>query len=68
MCHFVFCFKFARIGGQLVIGNLFGLLLKMAIPGPEDIGIDLLTLADLLAPLATAFGNFPKLYNDRYKT
>ena len=44
------------MGGQLVIGNLFGLLTQMCIPGPEDVGVDLLLLADLLAPLATAIG------------
>ena len=51
-----FLLKFARMGGQLVIGNLFGLLTQMCIPGPEDVGVDLLLLADLLAPLATAIG------------
>ena len=44
------------MGGQLVIGNLFGLLTQMCIPGPEDVGVDLLILADILSPLATAFG------------
>ena len=48
--------SFARLCGQLVIGNLFGLLTRMCIPGPEDIGVDLLLLADLLAPFATAVG------------
>lgn len=48
--------SFARMGGQLVIGNLFGLLTQMCIPGPEDVGVDLLLVADLLAPLATAIG------------
>ena len=51
-----FLLKFARMGGQLVIGNLFGLLTQMCIPGPEDVGVDLLLVADLLAPLATAIG------------
>ena len=44
------------MGGQLVIGNLFVLLTQMCIPGPEDVGFDLLLLADLFAPLATAIG------------
>lgn len=48
--------SFARLGGQLVIGNLFGLLTRMCIPGPEDIGMDLLIVADLIAPFATALG------------
>ena len=46
------------MGGQLVIGNLFGLLTQMCIPGPEDVGVDLLLVADLLAPLATAIGKY----------
>ena len=48
------------MGGQLVIGNLFGLLTQMCIPGPEDVGVDLLLVADLLAPLATAIGMWKK--------
>ena len=31
-------------------------LTQMCIPGPEDVGVDLLLVADLLAPLATAIG------------
>ena len=50
------------MGGQLVIGNLFGLLTQMCIPGPEDVGVDLLLVADLLAPLATAIGKCTYVY------
>ena len=47
-----------RVLGQLIVGNVFGQLLLMSIPGPEDLnGLNLLLLADLLAPLATAIGN-----------
>lgn len=50
-------FSFARWIGQLIVGNVFGQLAMMSIPGPEDInGLDLLLLADLLAPAATALG------------
>ena len=52
------------MGGQLVIGNLFGLLTQMCIPGPEDVGVDLLLVADLLAPLATAIG---KVHDDPHR-
>ena len=41
----------------MIVGNVFGQLAMMSIPGPEDInGLDLLLLADLLAPAATALG------------
>jgi DnaJ family protein C protein 22 len=49
-------FQFARLGGQLIVGNLFGMLMAMSVPDPKDIGVDLLLVADLLAPAATAFG------------
>ena len=54
-----------RVLGQLIVGNVFGQLLLMSIPGPEDLnGLNLLLLADLLAPLATAIGNL-QLFNKR---
>jgi len=50
-------FSIMRVLGQLIVGNVFGQLLQMSIPGPEDLnGLDLLLVADLLAPLATAVG------------
>ncbi len=39
------------------MGNLFGMIVNMSVPEPEDIGgYDFLLLADLLAPAATALG------------
>jgi hypothetical protein len=32
------------------------MLMAMSVPDPKDIGVDLLLVADLLAPAATAFG------------
>jgi hypothetical protein len=50
-------FQISRCIGQLIVGNVFGQLVLMSIPGPEDLnGLNLLLLADLLAPMATALG------------
>ena len=50
-------FQFARLGGQLIVGNIFGQLAMMFLPDPEDIGgVNLLLLSDLLAPAASALG------------
>lgn len=50
-------FSFARLGGQLIVGNIFGQLAMMFLPDPEDIGgVNLLLLSDLLAPAASALG------------
>lgn len=49
-------FSFVRTCGQLIVGNLFGMLVNMAVPDPEDIGVNVLLLADILAPAATALG------------
>ena len=50
-------FQISRCLGQLIVGNVFGQLVLMSIPGPEDLnGLNLLLLADLLAPMATALG------------
>ena len=61
-CRFFFIvffpdFQISRCLGQLIVGNVFGQLVLMSIPGPEDLnGLNLLLLADLLAPMATALG------------
>ena len=50
-------FQISRCLGQLIVGNVFGQLVLMSIPGPEDLnGLNLLLLADLLAPMAIALG------------
>ena len=50
-------FQFMRVFGQLLVGNVFGQLIQMGIPGPEDLnGLDLLLLGDLIAPFFTALG------------
>ncbi len=50
-------FSFARAIGQLIVGNVFGQLAGMFIPGPEDLdGLDIIFVGDLLAPAATALG------------
>ena len=56
-------FSFMRFFGQLIVGNVFGQLAMMSIPGPEDLnGLDLLLVADLLAPAATAIGMYFHVY------
>ena len=55
--HILFFLQIVRCLGQLLVGNVFGQLVLMSIPGPEDLnGVNLLLLADLLAPFATALG------------
>eukprot|EP00096_Caligus_rogercresseyi_P011639 TRINITY_DN4649_c0_g1_i1.p1 TRINITY_DN4649_c0_g1~~TRINITY_DN4649_c0_g1_i1.p1 ORF type:complete len:369 (-),score=67.29 TRINITY_DN4649_c0_g1_i1:243-1298(-) len=46
----------SRIVGQFIVGNLFGVLIHLAIPDEEEIGFDLHYLKMLLIPMFTTFG------------
>merc|ERR1719367_2269474 len=51
--------KIVRLLGQLVVGNMFGVLIKMAFPDKEDElgpGIDLDTIKLFLSPAGAALG------------
>lgn len=48
--------KMARWLGMLVVGNMFGMLIAMAVPEKDELGIDLSLLAKCLVPLGCAFG------------
>ena len=51
--------KIVRLLGQLVVGNMFGVLCKMAFPGKEDElgpGVDLDLFSLLLSPAGAAIG------------
>lgn len=49
-------FSFVRFLGQLVLGNMFGILITIGTPNSKDLGLDLSLIAKLLAPAATALG------------
>jgi hypothetical protein len=40
----------------MAIGNVFGILIMLAVPGQDEIGVDLYLLGQLVAPLATSIG------------
>jgi len=51
--------KIARSLGMLVVGNMFGLLVSMAVPNQDsldDLGVDLTMLGKCLIPFGCAFG------------
>jgi len=51
-----FVFQFIRFIGQMAVGNVFGILVMLAVPGQDEIGVDLYLLGQLIAPLATSIG------------
>jgi hypothetical protein len=40
-----------------LVGNVFGIMVMLAVPGADEIGIDLYIVGQVLAPFATAVGN-----------
>jgi len=48
--------KTARWLGMLVVGNMFGMLVSMAVPGKDEVGVDLWILKCCLIPLGCTFG------------
>lgn len=49
-------FSLVRFFGQLVMGNVFGILVMLALPGEDEIGVNLYFYSQLIAPLGTAIG------------
>jgi hypothetical protein len=39
-----------------LVGNVFGIMVMLAVPGADEIGIDLYIVGQVLAPFATAVG------------
>ena len=60
-------FQIVRLLGQMVVGNMFGVLCKMAFPSKDDElgpGIDFGLLSLLLSPAGAAVGKYHKYQND----
>jgi len=55
--------QIARFVGQILVGNVFGIMIMLAVPGQDELGVDLYFLGQLIAPTATAIGTFILCYN-----
>ena len=49
-------FQIARFVGQILVGNVFGIMVMLAVPGQDELGVDLYFVGQLIAPTATAIG------------
>lgn len=45
-----------RFLGQLVLGNIFGIVITIGTPNAKDFGMDLSIVPKILSPAATALG------------
>ena len=55
-CLLSLAFQIVRCMGQLLVGNMFAVVVTIGTPNAKDLGVDLSMVAAAIAPAATAVG------------